>query len=209
MARVSRRYVLRSTHYLSVSISGIATMVLNYDNHLEIYLVKNPPPTSKDNAFMTFVTISIGITITLALELSGVINFDENVKACSISGSIDKSQTFPCEGDPNGNPNIPAESAVLPSPEDTDSNHRVQIDRCYGQLSEGANFRAYPAMTPDAIRGAVLAGEWVVLTGVKEHGDGITWYEVINESPLDHSPAAYAYEPAPNQYGWIASCFVE
>ena len=205
MARVSRRYVLRSTHYLSVSISGVATMVLNYDNHLEIHLVKNPPPPPEDKAFRTFVTISVSVTITITLELAGVID----IRDFLILDPIDPSQIVHPENDSSSNPEIPVVVTVPPNPEGTDSNHRVQIDQCHGVPSEGAYFRAYPAMAPDAIKGAVRRGEWVVLTGVKEYGDGITWYEVINESPLDHSPAAYAYEPAPNQYGWIASCFVE
>ena len=213
MARVSRRYVLRPTNYLSVSISGIVPMDLNYDNHLERYLVKNPPPQQEDKAFGTFVTISISVTITIALELSGVINIDENFEACSSSGSTDEIQIDHDKSCFNGqqetNLNLSHRVLVPPNPEVADSNHRVQIDQCYGQPSEGAYFRAYPAMAPDAIKGGVLVGEWVVLTGGKEHGDGITWYEVINESPLVYSPEAYAYESAPNQYGWIASCFVE
>jgi len=202
IARVSLHYVLSAANYLSVSISGVTAMDLNYDNHLEVHLLptkKNPPPKN-DNPILTVVTISISVTITLALELTGVIDLNKDAEAFPPIDFINP-QIPP--------PNPPDRNAFPPNCKDADSNKRVRIDRCHGVRYEGANFRDYPAMTPHAIKGAVLPGEWVVLTGVTDHRDGILWYEVINESPLTHSLEAYTYVPAPNQYGWIASCFIE
>jgi len=218
IARVSLHYVLSAANYLSVSISGVTAMDLNYDNHLEVHLLptkKNPPPKN-DNPILTVVTISISVTITLALELTGVIDLNKDAEAFPprpIIEKIDGSQGSGNEDDfinPQiPPPNPPDRNAFPPNCKDADLNKRVRIDRCHGVRYEGANFRDYPAMTPHAIKGAVLPGEWVVLTGVTNHRDGILWYEVINESPLTHSLEAYTYVPAPNQYGWIASCFIE
>ena len=191
-------------------------MVLTYDNHLEVHLLptkKNPPPPPPDNAVVTVVTISIGITITIALELAGVINIGEVAVALPMAEQRSQDQISPFEGDSIERritkPNPPVGGPLLPNPGVTYSNYRVRIDRCHDMRYEGANFRAYPAMTPHAIKGAVLTGEWVVLTGVTAYGDGILWYEVMNESPLTHSLEAYTYVSAPNQYGWIASCFIK
>ncbi len=165
-------------------------MSLDYSNHLETFLVPNKKPEPpKSN---TAATVTLAITATLALELTGTIN---------LGLFREPGHTFE---DPYqlGHDNRPDPDVINP-------NTRLQIGDCYGCSVEGANFRADPSMDASVIKGAVLRGEWVVLTGATVYRDGIVWYEVINESPLAHAIEAVHYMPPAHQYGWIAGCFVE
>ena len=86
---------------------------------------------------------------------------------------------------------------------------------CNGFYAEGANFRVRPSLDVSAIRGAVLAGDSVFLTGETEtdiDGNGITWYRALNELPLRLSADVEnnsQHVLDANQEGWIAACFVE
>lgn len=109
-------------------------------------------------------------------------------------------------------PPVPPDPIPPGPPDQTWTNRtRLQIPQyCNGAFAGGANFQDWPSMSPAAIRGVVPAGNWVVLTGGTAYGDGVIWYEAINETPLVWSiePTAQNQTHA-NQLGWIANCFVE
>ncbi|MEO1147391.1 MAG: hypothetical protein AAFY26_17550 [Cyanobacteria bacterium J06638_22] len=86
----------------------------------------------------------------------------------------------------------------------------VQIHACYGDPVP-AHFRDYPSLDSASIKGAVLQGDWVTLTGRTTPIDGINWYEARNHSPLEPSAGGFPinYQSDANQLGWIADCFVE
>lgn len=77
-----------------------------------------------------------------------------------------------------------------------------RITTCNG-MPASANFRGVPSFASSALIGAVRHGEIVYLTGKIALGDGVKWYEVVATtlSPMQD-------QVAPNQIGWIASCFV-
>lgn len=81
---------------------------------------------------------------------------------------------------------------------------------CNGFLAGGANFRVSPSLDVSAIKGVVLVGDRVFLTGQIADGDGIIWYRAVNEAPLESSIEHGALNIlAADQEGWIANCFVE
>ncbi|MBE9101161.1 hypothetical protein [Vacuolonema iberomarrocanum] len=197
---------------------------LDYENHLEVQLVKNKPKEKppSDNG-LRFIATTV-ISVPIALELIGTIDvFPDNL---TITPQIPQPEVV-----------LPPPPTPMPAPEIVDhpipdnpvveplnppvigvSNTNpgvliagsMQIDQCNGHFL-AANFRAYPAYTPTAIRGAVLRGEWVYLTGETADSDGILWYEAINYDPLALSEDGYEiyYRSQANQVGWIARCFVE
>ena len=115
-----------------------------------------------------------------------------------------------------GGPNNPGPISSDSPPGTPISGRWIRIpSSCNGFYAEGANFRVRPSLDVSAIRGAVLAGDSVFLTGETEtdiDGNGITWYRALNELPLRRSAdvennAQHVLDA--NQEGWIAACFVD
>ncbi|MEO1095858.1 MAG: hypothetical protein AAFX01_13265 [Cyanobacteria bacterium J06638_28] len=110
---------------------------------------------------------------------------------------------------PPANPNNPI--IVAPNnPIVVAPNTRLRIPRyCNRAYAGSANFRSTPSLRPSAIRGLILVGEWISLTGRTAHGDGILWYEAINESNLLLSKEPNAQNQLnAGQLGWIADYFL-
>ncbi|MEO1147390.1 MAG: hypothetical protein AAFY26_17545 [Cyanobacteria bacterium J06638_22] len=98
---------------------------------------------------------------------------------------------------------------VLLSGKDNFLREDVQINHC-GEHFASANFREYAAYAPEAIKGKVMPGEWIELTGNRLYADGILWHQARNHSPLEQSEDGYLtnHQSAKQQFGWIADCFV-
>lgn len=184
----------------------------------------NPPFDHKsDNVTILSLLITaavalgaIGVLTAIALKVSDILNQvmagEQSEPALVITAPAAPNSPEPTSTSPAASP--PAESssssvtggsgAPLPSVGD------LQIDHCNGYIGM-ANFRAYPSFAPTVVKGAVMRGEWVNLTGASAWGDGILWYEAVNRSPLMMSEDGFAmyHQPQPNQVGWIAACFVE
>lgn len=199
---------------------------LDYDNHLEVHLrpnKKDPPPS--DNGLRFAATLTLTFTLTFALEMTGTLNLFPESEAMPPPGSqrVSAPEPRPTPGPPEDVPPQPAPfyppPSIAPQPDVEDASggggeipwvRDVQINYCSGYFA-AANFRAYADYDPFAISGKVLPGDWVALTGRTYFEDGILWYQAINYAPLERSEDGYDsyYQPQANQYGWIASCFVE
>lgn len=79
----------------------------------------------------------------------------------------------------------------------------ITISHCNGRLGS-ANFRSAPTLAEWAILGHVEQGQKAYLTGRTEAVDGEIWHEAI--API--IVVDPGKQVTPNQYGWIASCFV-
>ncbi|MDX2211855.1 MAG: hypothetical protein SFY66_01075 [Oculatellaceae cyanobacterium bins.114] len=177
---------------------------LDYENHLELRLVKDKKPDPPKGNGATIVTVTVTVAITFALSLESSLIFpppgsSDDPPATSVSfetgsGGGDKPTSVPPE--------------ELPFPATPDQ--KLQINDCNGVYYAGANFRVEPALTPLVIRGVVPEGEWVTLTGKTDSADGIIWYQATNDSELEFSiePGAQNRTQA-NQTGWIAACFLD
>ena len=95
-------------------------------------------------------------------------------------------------------------------PSENSDEHWVQIPQyCNGFHAGSANFRASPSLLPSEIKGVVIVGQWVSLTGQTAYGDGILWYESVNQKALNASAEPDARNQLnAGQPGWIAACFV-
>ncbi|GAB4459599.1 MAG: hypothetical protein OHK0037_05310 [Elainellaceae cyanobacterium] len=186
--------------------------MLNYDNHMEVRLVKDkePPPPSND-AGQTLITITtVSITVSLALK---VLLPDININPAIAFPNT----TPPPEEFSTGWPDSPPISGgggqtapdVLPEYSYRNGGEFVQIVDCNTVYPAAANFRAYPGLASHGIRGVVPHGELVLLTGLVSYADGIVWHQVVNQSPLWQSfePGAFNQIDA-NQLGWVAGCFM-
>jgi len=175
------------------------------DEHIEIYRVPNKTDEGNGDIFLK-VVVSIAVTVPLTLNL-----LSPDVTADIQFTAQPRTQTSPL---PSQNP--PA--LTNPSPIDnSESNpsfiptslNRVRISHCNGLSIEGANFRAGPSRATTVIKGVIPVGESVFLTGSTTYGDGLYWYEAINESPLMPSMMPNAQNQIEaNQRGWISACFV-
>lgn len=104
---------------------------------------------------------------------------------------------------------VPVQPANPLPPENTTPTYSVrQINGCNG-VSIGANFRRAPTLRSSAILGVVGRGQVVQVTQQVTRAEGITWYLVVNPSPLHPSlePAAQNSTDA-LQSGWMAECFL-
>ena len=190
--------------------------LLNYGNHLEVALKENKKPSPPDNTGKIIATITIGLTLTFILEVSGLIEIvlasETVLPPISAPPNPPDSHPIPPPEIPPGNPGIPTNigGSNEEEPYVMESGIRdVQIHDCNGYYL-AANFRAYADYEPAAIKGAVRQGEWVRLTGATLFEDGILWHEAINYSPLVLSEDGYImyHQSQENQVGWIAGCFV-
>lgn len=189
-------------------------MPLNYDNHLEVYLRKNKEPPKKKPGVHVTTVFTLAVTATLTLQVNGVLDLGNYKMKGTVAESIPETdQPIP---EPTEIPQFTPPAQPIPNPlnnfqtVDT-SSVRVQIHPCSHYHSSGANFRELPLLSSKTIKGMVAIGDWVALTGLTVNSDGIIWYEVMNETPLLLSAEGHpdAFNPAPFQYGWIASCFIE
>lgn len=187
--------------------------MLNYDNHMEVRLVKDKasPPPSND-AGTTFVTITtISITVSLALKvLLPDININPAIAFPNTTPSPEELSTdWPGTSPTSGGGGQTAPDVL---PEYSSYRYRsefVQIVDCHTVYPAAANFRAYPGLANHGIQGVVPHGEWVLLTGLVSYADGIVWHQVVNQSRLWQSfePGAFNQIDA-NQLGWVAGCFM-
>lgn len=192
---------------------------LDYDNHVEVRLIKDkPPPPKQNNGFAFFaVAFTLGLTLfKFAPEFNTEFGLPSTIQIPTIesipSSDIPNIEQLPDIPLPV---NIPSNGwtpnqAPLEIEDSSDMNfHRVQIEECNGHF-KAANFRSKPSLSPSVIKGAVMQGEWVEVTGRTSVADGITWYEARNLFELARSLDSSApYQGYRGQWGWIAACFVE
>lgn len=169
------------------------------DEHLETRRVPNKPqPIVVKVPFATVIqttVLSVAVSVPLAFTL------------LDIKPQFDINPNLPEQPSPGMGESASPLSSQNPV---TPDQRRIDIpSQCNGFVAEGANFRDSPSLEPSAIKGAVRAGESVLLTGSERNGDGIIWYEAINESTLAFSAEPDAQNVTdPNQRGWIAKCFI-
>ncbi|BAU40686.1 hypothetical protein O77CONTIG1_00490 [Leptolyngbya sp. O-77] len=185
--------------------------MLNYENHMEVRLVKDkePPPPSNDagKAVVTITTISIAVSLALKVMLPDI-NLNPAIASPNTTPPV---EDFPTEWPNNPPPSVNAPSTPVPGPDATDRYGRgfFQIVECGTIYPAAANFRAYPGLANHGIRGVVPHGEWVLLTGLVSYADGILWHQVVNQSRLWPSFELGAFNQLDrNQLGWVAGCFV-
>lgn len=188
---------------------------ISESNHLEIYLRPNekPPPPPSPILKVIVVTLIVLIVIYLCeLELHAATQL---WKCCYYPTPDDIVDDMSSESSSNSQRDQGGGTSSFrpdPTPVSNPSNHRrVLISQCYGVTPAGADFRDSPSQARGRIKGFVPAGDWVILTGLKEYdSEGTLWYEVMNESGLIHSATYYSsYQTQANQVGWIHSCFVD
>ena len=200
------------------------------NKHLETFLVPNKKDPDTPSPVVEAIKVAISITIPitlfrLLLDLSPTIEIDSpGVSAIPTNIPTEPSEEQPSEGpffpnssDPTGlpvNPNGPNGTGEIPpdfSQETYLDGYWIRIpSSCNGFHADGANFRARPSLDVSAIKGVVLVGNLVFLTGETTHGDGIIWHRVFNESRLTSSMEHGALDIlVAGQEGWIANCFVE
>ena len=180
--------------------------------HLEIYVLPNRYKEEEKNSTGISLVIAI-ILVFIIVRFPGQFTADVNVETDPQPNSISEPQPpIPPVGGGSPSTSNPSSRPSRHAPELHDSglNRRVRIAECNGMRLEGANFREYPSLDPQSIKGVILAGTWVTLTGFEAYEDGITWYEVINNSDV-FSSAQYRRTRliGSDQTGWIAGCFVE
>ena len=213
------------------------------NKHLETFLVPNKekpePPSPVVEAIRVAISITIPITITLTL-FETLAEFDiTSPEVPAIPNTVPTERSFegpssPNTPDPTGslvNPDGPNGSGEIPPvnpdglndlgeiPSDSlrriyPNGHWIRIPAfCNGFHADAANFRVSPSLHVSAIKGIVLVGNRVFLTGERRmdiDGNGITWYGAFNELPLTASEENIALNLlSSNQEGWIADCFVE
>lgn len=88
--------------------------------------------------------------------------------------------------------------------------YRISIPQfCNDSTIAGANFQSQPTIASTATQGIIVAGNEVTLTGATAYGDGIIWFQSVNEIALTPSAQPEAQnQTEPFQIGWIADCFV-
>ena len=201
------------------------------DKHLETYLVPNKKPEpSSPVADVVKVAIYISIPVAISLTLfetlaefnftppRGVGNTVPNyVPTRSSEEPLSEDSSSPDLSVPTGTTPIP-DRPNEPGNISSESISTIYNDRrwirippsCNGFHAEGANFRISPSLDASAIKGVVLVGERVFLTGETAYGHGIIWHRALNEALLKPSiePGALNILVA-DQEGWIASCFAE
>ena len=82
-----------------------------------------------------------------------------------------------------------------------------EILYCNGEANN-AHFRESPTLVATSILGAIKRGDWVYLTGKQMQADGVRWHEAIAPTLYPTVNKGAQNHLAPNQTGWIASCFV-
>lgn len=196
------------------------------DEHIEIYRRSNEDEDKGGNIFIfisNVLTISIAAVISIPLvlkifeefnlinEFDSILNIEETISQpdSPSSGGGQPRYPRPSDSHPTSQESPSIENHV--SRRSWNSNHRrVLISECNGVRLEGANLREYPSSDSQSIKGVVLAGTWVTLTGLNAHTDGMTWYEVINEFDVFSSTQPDRTRLiGSDQIGWIAGCFVE
>lgn len=195
---------------------------------------KKPSPPPKETPVVKYILVSISIPIALTLfekvfDLNIV--FGEPQARDEQPGNPDPTPVnpdFPPNPPvpPDPNPPVPPDPSppVPPNPSPPVSPNpsppippnpvkpnRICIPRyCNGHRAGSANFRSFPSLSSSAIRGVIPVGECVFLTGFSTTGDGILWYESINESLLTASLEFDAQNRLEvGQRGWIAACFID
>jgi hypothetical protein len=185
--------------------------MLNYDNHMEVRLVKDkePPPPSNDagKTFITITTISITVCLTLKVLLP-----DININPAIASNTTPPPEELPTswpDAPPPFDIGVPTDPGVFPDSSYRNGGEFVQIVDCNTVYPAAANFRAYPGLASHGIRGVVPHGEFVLLTGLVSYADGIVWHQVVNQSRLWLSFERGAFNQTDaNQLGWVAGCFM-
>ncbi|GAB4156049.1 MAG: hypothetical protein Fur0046_35950 [Cyanobacteria bacterium J069] len=182
--------------------------MLNYENHMEVRLVKDkeppPPPNDAGKTIVTVTTISISTYLTLKVLLPEI----------TIDPAIAFPQTIPPTPvetfDPEWSDDLP-----MPPVGGQSSGSVVaaqgwfQIVECNTIYPAAANFRAYPGLASHGIRGVVPHNQWVMLTGAVRYADGIVWHQVVNQSRLWRSfKPGSSNQLEANQLGWVAGCFM-
>lgn len=199
---------------------------LEYDNHLEVQLVKNKPK-EKPPVIDPFLILIILFAASILIPVLGPIDVFNN-NGTGLPQVPPTEDSFPPSATPNSSSGDSSSQIPATSPDSLSdiTNNRsvevsdpdprvittgsIQINTC-NEHPAAANFRAYPNYSPNVIKGVVEWREWVYLTGITAYGDGIRWYQAMNYLPLRRSEDVYEiYDRSQrNQIGWIAACFVE
>lgn len=185
--------------------------MLNYENHMEVRLVKDkePPPPSNDagKTVVTITTISIAASLALKVMLPDI-NINPPI---ALADPMPPAEEFPADWPNNPPPSVggPSTSTLAPDPSYGYGRGFFQIVECGIVYPAAANFRAYPGLANHGIRGVVPHEEWVLLTGLVSYADGILWHQVVNQSRLwpSFQPGAFNQLDR-NQLGWVAGCFI-
>ncbi|MGD1930725.1 MAG: hypothetical protein ACFB12_17615 [Leptolyngbyaceae cyanobacterium] len=203
--------VLR-TIAVSVSVPLTFTLVdtlLGFDPEINVGVQERSPEgvTARPDVLSREEFITIGDSVPNSSEESAtsedsILDIDEN------SGS---SENLDAGSNQESEPERPlAESDSDERSSENSREHWVQIPRyCNGLYAGSANFRASPSLLPSEIKGVVIVGQWVSLTGQTAYGDGILWYESVNQTALNASAEPEARNQLnAGQPGWLAACFV-
>ncbi len=200
------------------------------DKHLEVYIKpnKSSPPPDPTPAFVQALIISVPISLAMSLSLieEMPVNINTDFTYTPVEGEA--GQRVSAEPSSIDSPeNVPPQAFqdLLPQENSADllrgdngatvSNtllrpYKISIPQlCNDSALAGANFQSQPTMASTATRGVVAAGNAVILTGATAYGDGVIWFQAVNEIAL--APSAQPEAPnqtEPYQIGWIADCFV-
>ncbi len=204
------------------------------DKHLEVFIKpnKSSPPPDPTPVFVQALVISIPISLAMSLSLIEEIPVSINPDFTYTSSGNGAGRGVTAEPSYTGDSVSPSEN-VQPPPlqgqsfqgNSTDSfngadgatvsnmllsPYTISIPQfCNDTALAGANFQSEPTMAGVATQGIIAAGTEVTLTGATAYGDGIIWFQAVNEialTPSAHPEAQNQTEPF--QIGWIADCFV-
>lgn len=194
------------------------------DEHLEVHRVPNessPQPTiiveapATVIAKATVISVSVFFSIPFTFQFLGIepeIIIDQfffGQNSADTNSNADLNEPTSSNNDrssvPEGVDDPRPPNQILPS----QIQSRISISQCHKFIVEGANFRSAPSLDSSVIKGIILAGQSVLLTGTTAYGDGLFWYEATNEFVLTPSIELNAQNQIDaNQLGWIAACFV-
>ena len=194
------------------------------DKHLETYLKpnKSAPPPNSTPIFVQALVFSFPISFAVSLSLIEEMMVELHYSPSSESGiSVPRAEhNFPVITDFTPHVSTPPVLQAIPSQNSTPGGSTVSNallnpykfpipQFCNDSAIAGANFQSHPTVADTATKGVIAAGNEVTLTGATAYGDGIIWFQAMNEfalTPVDQSEAQNQTEPY--QIGWIADCFV-
>lgn len=194
------------------------------DKHLETYLKpnKSDPPPNSTPIFVQALIFSFPISFAVSLSLIEEMMIELNYSPSSESGiSVPSAEhNFPVITDFPPYVSTPPVLQAIPSEDDTTGGaivsnallrpYKFPIPQlCNDSAITGANFQSQPTVADTATKGIIAAGNEVTLTGATAYGDGIIWFQAMNEFALTPSNQSEAQnQTEPYQIGWIADCFV-
>lgn len=187
------------------------------DKHLEVFIKPNSSGPSSDStpifvqALVVSIPISIAMSLSLIEEIPIIINPNPPEVPAVGTGTLGTENPLPQPPLPPGNgtgslnsPNGATVSNTLLRP------YTILIPQfCNGSAIAGASFQSEPTSASTATKGIVAVGNEVTLTGATAYGDGIIWFQAVNEIALTPSDQPEAQnQTEPYQIGWISDCLI-